>query len=276
MKMKRVKNILFSMELTGLLLVLFAISIGYATFVENDFGTIVAKSKIYNARWFEGLLLLLTINISGSIFVRKMYLKNKWTILLFHVSFLVIFLGAAITRYISYEGMMHIREGQSSNVLTTDKSYISISADDGTYPFFFEKQVFGTPKSVGRFSHEFDYNNKPVKFEVLEYYANATESVIEGEGNPLLWLVISDMRSGRQDYYFKQGDVKSAGTYKIGFDASVPGNSVSITSKGNMLEITATDSVSHMSMASGTTEMLSPGTAHPFQPMALYKIGDIP
>ncbi|MBM3436916.1 MAG: cytochrome C biogenesis protein, partial [Bacteroidetes bacterium] len=28
-------------------------------------------------------------------------------------------------------------------------------------------------------------------------------------------------------------------------------------------------------MASGTTEMLSPGTAHPFQPMALYKIGDI-
>jgi cytochrome c-type biogenesis protein CcsB len=273
--MKRINNILFSMELTGILLILFAISIGYATFVENDFGTVAAKSGIYNARWFEGLLVLLAINITGSIFKHKMIQKKKWTTLTFHAAFLIIFVGAAITRYISYEGTLHIREGQSANVLITDRTYIAFDADDGTFPFHYEKSVFATPKSAGSFSHEFDYNDKAVKIDVIQYFQNATESVVEGEGNPLLWLVISDIRSGRQDYYFRQGDIKNIGSYKIGFDAQVPANAISITSAGNQLEILAPDSVSHMSMATGITKMMSPGLAHAFQPMALYKIGEI-
>lgn len=263
------------MELTGILLMLFAISIGYATFVENDFGTVVAKSKIYNARWFEALLLLLAVNITGSIFVHKMYKRKKWTILLFHVSFLVIFFGAAITRYISYEGMMHIREGQSSNVIVTDKTYITVSADDGTFPYFYDKQVFATKKSAGSFRHSFDYNNKPVKVEVLDYYPNASQTVVEGEGGPLLWLVVSDMRSGRQDFYLQPGEVKSAGSYKIGFNTDVPENGIRIGIKDGQLEIMAPDSISHMSMATNTTDMLPPGMFHPFQPMALYKVGDV-
>jgi len=100
------------MELTGIFLLMFAISIGYATFIENDFGTIAAKSRVYNAAWFEILLLLMAINMTGSIFTHKMYVRKKLTILLFHVSFLIILLGAAITRYISYEGMMRLREGE--------------------------------------------------------------------------------------------------------------------------------------------------------------------
>ena len=68
--MKKLKNILFSMELTGLLLLLFAIAIGYATFVENDFGTVASKSTVYNAKWFEFMLLLLAVNMNFVAFSR--------------------------------------------------------------------------------------------------------------------------------------------------------------------------------------------------------------
>ena len=135
--MKKIKNIIFSMELTGTLLLMFAISIGYATFIENDFGTIAAKSRIYNATWFELLLLLLAINMTGSIFTHKMYVRKKLTILLFHVSFLIILLGAAITRYISYEGMMRLREGETSNQLISDKTYIRVWADNGSVSHYY-------------------------------------------------------------------------------------------------------------------------------------------
>ena len=37
-----------SMKFVAVLLLLFAISIGYATFIENDFGTDSAKALIYN------------------------------------------------------------------------------------------------------------------------------------------------------------------------------------------------------------------------------------
>ncbi len=80
--MKKLKNILFSMELTGMLIMLFAIAIGFATFIENDFGTLEAKARIYNAKWFEIILLLLAINMTGSIIKYKMYVKEKWTMLI--------------------------------------------------------------------------------------------------------------------------------------------------------------------------------------------------
>ncbi|MCK5207654.1 MAG: hypothetical protein KAQ79_06530, partial [Cyclobacteriaceae bacterium] len=68
---------LFSGTFMGLLLVIFAISIGYATIIENDFDATTAKMLIYNARWFEALMLLMIVNFSGAIFTRQLYRKSK-------------------------------------------------------------------------------------------------------------------------------------------------------------------------------------------------------
>ena len=236
--MKKLNNIIFSMELTGMLLLMFAISIGYATFVENDFGTVAAKSGIYNATWFEILLLLLAVNMTGSIFKHKMYVRKKWTVLLFHVSFLVILAGAAVTRYISYEGMMRIREGETSNGLVTDKTYIRIWADNGSMSHYSEEDVLATPASVGKFAEEFSFGGQPLKVQALEYYINAGETVIEGEGDPLLWLVISDKMSGRKNFYFRNGDVKNVSNSTITFNSEPIKGAINITSDQDGLKFT--------------------------------------
>ena len=54
------------MATSVILLIIFAASIGYATFVENKEGTEVARELIYNSKWFEVLLILLIINLLGS------------------------------------------------------------------------------------------------------------------------------------------------------------------------------------------------------------------
>ena len=41
--------------------------------------------------------------------------QKKWAILTFHAAMIIILIGAGVTRYFGYEGMMHIREGSSSN-----------------------------------------------------------------------------------------------------------------------------------------------------------------
>ena len=101
--MKLIKNIFLSLETMIVLLVVFAVSIATATFIENDFGTETAKAVVYNAKWFELLLTLLVINLVANIFRYKMWKKAKRLSLIFHLSFIVIFLGAAATRYIGYE-----------------------------------------------------------------------------------------------------------------------------------------------------------------------------
>jgi cytochrome c-type biogenesis protein CcsB len=263
------------MELTGILLLMFAISIGYATFIENDFGTLAAKSAVYNATWFELLLLLLAVNMTGSVFKHKMYVRKKWTILLFHVSFLVILAGASITRYISYEGMMRIREGESSNGLISDKTYIRVWADNGPVPYYKEKAVLSTPNSAGKFKDEFSYGNQTVKIEALNYYSNAGETVIEGEGDQLLWLVVSDKNTGRQNVYFRNGDVKNVGRSTITFNSEPVAGAINIISGDDGLKFTSADSVNYMNMAANTTQVLAPDSAYPMQQMALYRFSDL-
>ncbi len=274
--MRKLKNMLFSMELTGMLLLMFAISIGYATFVENDFGTVVARAKIYNARWFELLLLLLAVNMIGSIFKHKMYVKGKWTILLFHVAFLVILAGSAVTRFIGFEGMIHIREGSMSDQMTTDETYITLSAKSGDASYNTDKKVTPLAESVKDFSDNFNLNGKSVSVDVENYYANAGETIVEGEGGePVLWLVMSSGNTGRQNVYFREGEIKDFGNYAFGFNADTATAEVLFNYQDDTLTFTAPDSVSYMNMASGTTVMLAPDSIHPLNMMSLYRFGGV-
>jgi len=63
---KRIFGILFSTRLAVIIILIFAISIAVATFIENDFGTLAAKSVVYDALWFEGLLVLTAISLIGT------------------------------------------------------------------------------------------------------------------------------------------------------------------------------------------------------------------
>ena len=44
-----------------ILILLFAFSIGYATFIENDFGRMSAKALIYNSWWFKMIFVVFVV-----------------------------------------------------------------------------------------------------------------------------------------------------------------------------------------------------------------------
>lgn len=116
--MKKLLNILSAPWLMAFCLVVFAISMAIATFFENQYGTPMARQFFYNSIWFEAILVVGAINLISSIFVRKLYLFEKMSVFLFHIAFIIIILGAGATRYLGFEGVMQIREGESSNKIT--------------------------------------------------------------------------------------------------------------------------------------------------------------
>ena len=113
--LKLIFNRLFSTTAAGLYMILFAIAIGVATFIENDFGTSSARKLIFNAWWMEVLMALFAGAIVANIFRFRLIPQKKWAVLAFHAAILIILLGAGVTRYFGYEGMMHIREESASN-----------------------------------------------------------------------------------------------------------------------------------------------------------------
>ena len=94
------------MRLMAVLILIFFIAIGKATFIESEHGRETAMAIVYSARWFEWLLFVLSISMVGNIFKHRLYRLEKLGSFIFHVSFLIIILGAAITRYYSFEGLM--------------------------------------------------------------------------------------------------------------------------------------------------------------------------
>jgi cytochrome c biogenesis protein ResB len=92
------------MPFMTILLLLFAVFCGVATFIENDFGTETAWAAIYNAKWFEIIQILLGANLVYNIVKYKLYKKDKLPSLVFHAGMLFILLGAGLTRYFGYEG----------------------------------------------------------------------------------------------------------------------------------------------------------------------------
>ncbi len=114
----------------AVLLLVYALSMAYATFMENDYGTPTAKAFIYESKWFEAIMFLLIINFIGNIGRYRLWKREKCPLLVFHLSFILLFIGGAITRYISYEGTMHIREGETSNEIVTSKNFFKIQIEE--------------------------------------------------------------------------------------------------------------------------------------------------
>jgi len=130
--MNTITKVLFSTRTMGVMLLVFAFSMAMATFVENDYGTTVAKALIYNCWWFELVMVILVLNFIGNIGRYQLYKRKKWSLLAFHLAFIVIFIGSAITHYVSFDGQMHIREGASSNEIVSNATFfkVQIGKDD--------------------------------------------------------------------------------------------------------------------------------------------------
>ena len=125
----QLSKVLFSTRLTALLFILYPTAMAFGTFIESWYSTDTAKIWIYNAWWFELLMVFMAINFIGNIFKYRLLRREKWAVLMLHLSFLLILLGAFITRYIGYEGVMPIREGMTENIMLTDKTYLTVFVD---------------------------------------------------------------------------------------------------------------------------------------------------
>jgi hypothetical protein len=120
-------RVLASLKTAAVLMVIVAAAAGYATFFEARWGREGAYAVVYGARWFEIVLILLTINLVLLLFKRMPYKARQTGFVMVHIAMIVILIGAGITRYFGYEGTMRIREGEASNFIFSSRNYVQAS-----------------------------------------------------------------------------------------------------------------------------------------------------
>jgi len=221
--MDKLLSSLFSMRWASLGLIAFLIAIGAATFIESIYGIQAAKISIYNAFWFEGLLLYLTLALISNIFRYKMFSREKIAMLSFHLSFIVILAGAAVTRYISFEGQMVIREGTGNNFIYTADPYVLINAQEMTQKTAPTLQAWKTYLSEFN-SNDFEYDTKVGKKNVtLRYIDFKSDRVDSLQINPKFKeSALELVTEGKRSNFLAENDVLMIGQTPFYYSGARP------------------------------------------------------
>ncbi|MBN2481853.1 MAG: cytochrome c biogenesis protein CcsA [Bacteroidales bacterium] len=271
--MKRISDFLFSMRLTAVIMVIFAVSIAVATFIENDFGTSSARAVVYNAKWFEVLLLIGIINLTGIVLRRKLYKKEKITIFLFHIAFVIIIIGAGITRYFGFEGTMAIREGESAGSFLSSETYLQIISGDGQNKRIYMEQAEFTVPGYNRFNRTVEYNGQEIHFHCTEFIPNAVDMIKhDPEGGPAAEFYYSH---ANEPIFFiiSGGERKYIGSQLFIFDTLTltDTSAVRLIPADDGLYFQASFDVYQSNMMDGSGNVLARDSLHRFNSMNVYE-----
>ena len=259
--------------------IVFAIAMAVATFIENDFGTQTAKALIYNAKWFEIVMFILVINFVGNIFQFKLYRKSKWPVLLFHVAFIVILVGSFVTRYFSYEGIMPIREGATSSKIFSDKTYVKAIVDNNEVMKEYNKEVLFSRIGSNYFEMDETFapeksNKIPFTITYVNYLPNIKKVFNKEEDGELILHLVEASGGRRNDIFMKQGDVINIGNILFTFDKPVEGGMNFLINNGDYFLKPAFNG-SYMNMTTREKTWVKKDSISNLQIRKLYSFGSL-
>ncbi|RZK11620.1 MAG: cytochrome C biogenesis protein [Flavobacterium sp.] len=266
----------FSTRLMAFLFIAFAAAMGIGTFIENEYNTDTARILIYNTRWFEAIMFFFFVNFFGNIKRYQLYKKEKWATLLLHLSFVLIIAGAFITRYISYEGMMPIREGEASNQIFSDKTYLTVFVD-GDYKGEMKRKTHDeplllSPVTNNNFSIKGKFDQLPYEIKYENFVMGATEK-IEEDPNGITFLKMVESGGGtRHEHYLKEGEVQNIHNVLFALNKYTAG-AININTEGETYTIKAPFEGEFMRMADQFKGSVVKDTTQKLMMRSLYNLG---
>ena len=279
----KLAKFLFSTRLTSVLFIVFAAAMAIGTFMDagqDTSPTPYTRNLIYNTWWFEGIMLVFVINFLGNIKKYRLWRKEQWATLTLHLSFILIILGAGITRYIGFEGMMAIREGDTENSFLTQKTYITAYID-GDYMVngmaqrkIIEEAVDFSPRLENEFSYTTDYNGQEVSLELEKYIGGAELDIVPNDTGEEYLKIVESGGGAPHNHFLKVGETQSL--HNILFSLNKPQDgAVNITYKDGELSIQSPFEGEYMTMATGQTGKLVKDSLQPLILRSRYVIGNL-
>ncbi len=274
--MQKLKNLLFSTRLMAILFMAFAVAMGFGTFIESKYSTETARIWIYNAWWFEAIMVFFVINFVGNIKRYRLLRWEKWPVLVLHLSWVLIIVGAFVTRYISYEGMMPIREGEAEKVFYSDKTFLTA---------FVDGQINGEPKRKTlqedlivtaqdiktNLPWNSDFNGQPFTISYVDFIEGAEEGLIPDENGKEYLKIVEAGDGQRHEHYLENGQVSSIHNVLFSLNKETEG-AINIISTDDSYQIKTPFEGNFMRMADQFQGQVLKDSIQPLQLRSLYQM----
>ncbi len=268
------KKIFFSTRLMAVLFLVFATAMAFGTFIESKYSTETARIWIYNTTWFEVIMVFFVINFIGNIFRYRLLRWDKWPVLTLHLSWILIIVGAFVTRYISFEGMMPIREGNSEKVFYSDKTYLTAYVDGKINGEprrkILQEDIIVTAEALkSNLPWNSDYNGQPFTISYIDFIDGAKEGMIPDENGNNFLKIVEAGDGQRHEHYLEDGKISSIHGVLFALNNKTDGAVNIITSDSTYL-IKSPFEGSFMRMADQFQGQLVKDSLQPLQLRSLY------
>ena len=277
----------FSIRSASLALIIFLTSIAAATFIESIHGIQSAKLIIYNATWFELLLIYLCFNLISNIFKHKMFQREKIALLTFHISFIIIIIGAGITRFYSFDGLMLIPEGKTSDFIFTSDPHLLVSVQnlETGKDLTFVEQHYMSEIANNNFEHNYDFCGKDITISYLNFQSKMIDSfVINSQFKEEALELVTD---GMKSNFLCENDIFMLGEIPLSFEKELATPGIETRKFGDSIQVKTLLPLRYLAMSemqkarqSGQSPSDSMFTEIPlnkwvnFKTTTLYQVGD--
>ena len=267
-------SILFSTKAAGFYLLTFASAIGIATFIENDYGTSAAQKVIFKSAWFELLLVLFAGTILVNIIKFRMIQQKKWALLLFHSAMIIILIGAGVTRYWGFEGIMHIRENEASNKFLSSDAHLKFKVEKAGQVYEFDEAVLFASLGNNKWNQSYLIKDDLIEIRVKDFIPNPTkEMVVSIQGKPTLKLVVAGP-NGREEYFISMGETKRIRNLIYNFNEAAVAGAINIIMENGNLFMNTDRVLIRTVMATQKTDTIFPDASNtPLALRALHRDG---
>lgn len=270
------KKFFFSTRLMAVLFIVFAIAMAFGTFIESWYSTDTARIWIYNATWFEAIMVFFVINFIGNMFRYKLLRKEKWAVLMLHLSWILIIVGAFVTRYISFEGMMPIREGSTENVFFSDKTYLTVfvdgDIDNERKRKVLEDDILVTAQArKSNLPWKSDFNGQPFTISYVDFIEGAKEGLIEDPNGKEYLKIVEAGDGDRHEHFLANGEVANIHNVLFALNKYTQG-AINLTGSNGSFEIQSPYEGQFLRMADQFQGAVAKDSVQAFQMRSLYSM----
>lgn len=181
------------------------------TFVESIHNTATARIWVYNAWWFETIMGVFVLNFIGNIKKYRLLRWEKWPVLLLHMAWILIIFGAFVTRYFGFEGVMPIREGETTNTFFSEKTYVTVLVDgemDGNLQRKKLQDDFLFAEATNNsFRWKSTFDTQAFTVEYVDFMSNAAEDLVEDPDGEFFLKIVEAGDGNRHDHYIGFGEI---------------------------------------------------------------------
>lgn len=166
-------DFLASLKLAVILILSVAVIGAIGTFVEAESGADEAKRIVYGSWWMSTVLVLLVVNVLFAALSRLPWRKHHVGFVITHLGLIVLLLGSLITQRWGIDGILALKFGESSHLVTlTDQEILVFEEKGKGYELLGQKDFFPNKKISPKFFQEFFAKDFTTP-ELLQYLPSA-------------------------------------------------------------------------------------------------------